>query len=291
MRTHQSEVGKLVEVYINPVQNAFGDPNKLSQQWEELFYHDAPDYPKAVEEYKNFEQILVGQGIKVSHFEADPNIKLDGIYARDAAIATDHGVIICNMGKEGRKGEPAMQRRVFEANGVKILGEITNPGTVEGGDVAWLDKNTLAVGHSYRTNEEGIEQLTALLEPKGIDVIPVDMPYFRGPDDILHLMSILSPVDHDLAVVYSPIMPISFRKLLIDLGYNFIEVPDSEYDSMGPNVLAIAPRVCLMVDGNPETEKRLKEAGCEVIKYKGDEISVKGTGGPTCLTRPMIREV
>ena len=291
MRTHQSEVGKLEEVYINPVQNAFGDPKKLQEQWKELFYHNIPDFDTSVEEYSGFEKILIENGIAVKHFEPDPKVMLDGIYARDAAIATDHGVIICNMGKAGRRGEPAMQKRVFEANGEKILGEITGNGTLEGGDVAWLDKNTLAVGHTYRTNEEGIEQLSSLLEPKGIDVIPVDMPHFRGPSDILHLMSILSPVDDDLAVVYSPIMPIAFRNLLHDIGYKFVEVPDSEYDSMGPNVLAIAHRKVVMVDGNPETEKGLRDAGCEVIKYKGDEISVKGTGGPTCLTRPMIREV
>ena len=291
MRTHQSEIGKIETVYINPVTNAYGEPDKVATQWKELHYNDVPDYKGAIEEYAAFEKILTDKGLEVKHFEADPYVMLDGVYARDAAIPTDHGIIICRMGKEGRKGEPAMQKRVFEKNGHKILGEIKAPGTLEGGDVAWLDKNTLAVGNSYRTNEEGIEQLTALLEPKGIDVIPVDMPHFRGPTDILHLMSILSPVDKDLAVVYSPIMPIAFRNFLMDIGYSFVEVPDSEYDSMGPNVLALAPRVCLMVDGNPETEKGLRDAGCEVIKYKGDEISVKGTGGPTCLTRPMIREV
>ena len=170
-----------------------------------------------------------------------------------------------------------------------MLGTITAPGTLEGGDVAWLDEHTLAVGHTYRTNEEGIKQLTTLLQPLGVEVITVPLPHYKGPEDVFHLMSILSPVDKDLAVVYSPLMPIVFRNLLLKRGYQLVEVPDEEFESMGCNVLALAPRECLMVDGNPKTKAALENAGCKVTVYKGEEISVKGGGGPTCLTRPIYR--
>ena len=216
---------------------------------------------------------------------------MDSIYCRDAAVATNGGMIICNMGKAGRKNEPLAEQLAFQSHGIKILGTITAPGTVEGGDVAWLDEHTLAVGHTYRTNEEGIRQLTALLQPLGVQVIVVPLPHYKGPSDVFHLMSILSPVDTDKAVVYSPLMPIVFRDELLNRGYRLIEVPDAEFESMGCNVLALAPANCLMVDGNPQTRKSLEAAGCSVTVYKGAEISVKGGGGPTCLTRPVERYV
>ena len=150
---------------------------------------------------------------------------------------------------------------------------------------------TLAVGHTYRTNKPGIEQLTALLKPLGVDVLEVQLPHYKGPSDVFHLMSILSPVDKDLAVVYSPLMPIPFRNELVARGFQFIEVADAEFDSMGCNVLAIAPREVIMVRGNPTTRKALIDAGCKVAEYDGQNISVKGGGGPTCLTRPIEREL
>ncbi len=162
---------------------------------------------------------------------------------------------------------------------------------MEGGDVAWIDSKTLAVGHTYRTNEAGINQLKNFLEPLGIDVLVASMPHYKGPADVFHLMSVLSPVDKDLAVVYSPLMPIAFRNTLLDKGFSFVEVPDSEWDSMGCNVLAIAPREVVMVKGNPITKHRLEQAGCIVWEYEGNEISVKGGGGPTCLTRPIERSI
>jgi N-dimethylarginine dimethylaminohydrolase len=215
---------------------------------------------------------------------------MDSIYCRDAAIATSKGMIICNMGKEGRKHEPLAQQKAYEAEGIPVLGVIKAPGTIEGGDVAWLDDKTLAIGHTYRTNEEGIAQITALLKPLGVEVITVPMPHYRGPSDVFHLMSVLSPVADNIAVVYSPLIPIVFRNELIKRGFELVEVPEAEFDSMGCNVLAIAPRTCLMVKGNPITKSRLEAAGCKVIEYEGAEISVKGGGGPTCLTRPVSRD-
>ena len=193
------------------------------------------------------------------------------------------------MGKEGRRNEPNAQLQIFKDNNISVLGQIKAPGTLEGGDVTWLDENTLAVGHTYRTNEEGIKQLKKLLEPKGVKIIVAELPHYKGQHDVFHLMSILSPIDAGLAVVYSPLMPINFRNYLIGKGFDFVEVPDDEFESMGCNVLAIAPRKCIMVAGNPKTQKLLEDAGCEVQLYSGNEISVKGGGGPTCLTRPLQR--
>ena len=147
----------------------------------------------------------------------------------------------------------------------------------------------MAVGHTYRTNQEGIRQLTTLLQPLGVEVITVPLPHYKGSSDVFHLMSILSPVDVNLAVVYSPLMPIVFRNFLLQRGHQLVEVPDEEFETMGCNVLALAPRECLMVAGNLRTKAALENAGCKVTVYKGKDISVKGGGGPTCLTRPIYR--
>ncbi len=289
--TCHSEVGKIKSLFIKNVQQAFISDAHIEQYWKELNYLGKPGLNTALEEYKIFESILRDQGAEIIHLSQDDSVNMDSIYCRDAAIATDGGMIICNMGKAARVNEPLAAKKAFEKKGMAILGSITAPGTLEGGDVAWLDEHTLAVGHTYRTNEEGIRQLTALLQPLGVLVITVPLPHYKGPADVFHLMSILSPVDTDLAVVYSPLMPIAFRNYLLQSGYQLVEVPDEEFDSMGCNVLAMAPRVCLMVEGNPKTKKALEDAGCKVILYKGEAISVKGGGGPTCLTRPVYRYI
>jgi N-dimethylarginine dimethylaminohydrolase len=287
--TCQSETGKIKSVYIKRAADAFIDEATLREQWEALHFLDKPVLGNAMAEYDVFESLLAQGGAEIHHFPQDRRVNMDSIYCRDAAIATDHGIILCQMGKAARAGEPSVQGSAFQAAGLTLLGEIQAPGTLEGGDVAWLDEHTLAVGHTYRTNEEGIRQLTALLIPFGVTVLPVALPHYKGPGDVFHLMSILSPVDKDLAVVYSPLMPIVFRNLLLGRGYTLVEVPEEEWDSMGCNVLALAPRECLMVAGNPQTQAALEAAGCTVHAYVGAEISVKGGGGPTCLTRPLLR--
>ena len=287
--TCHSDIGKIKSLFIKNVQQAFINEEHIEQHWKQLNYLGKPVFNKAMEEYKIFESILQEQGGELLYLPQDESVNMDSIYCRDAAIATDKGMIICNMGKAARMHEPLAEKKAFEKNGIAVLGTITGTGTLEGGDVAWLDEHTLAVGHSYRTNEEGIRQLTVLLQPLGVEVITVPLPHYKGPSDVFHLMSILSPVDVNLAVVYSPLMPIAFRNLLQQRGYQLVEVPDEEFESMGCNVLALSPRVCLMVDGNPGTKAALENAGCKVIVYKGDEISVKGGGGPTCLTRPVYR--
>ncbi len=287
--THHSEYLKLASVYIKPAKEAFESDNSLEHQWSALNYVSKPDFNLALNEYEKFESIFKENDIDVHHFSFNKKVKIDSIYCRDASIATDFGVIICNMGKAGRVHEPKAQLEEYQKQNISVLGMIESPGTLEGGDVAWLDEKTLAVGHTYRTNDEGIKQLKNLLEPKGIQIVVADLPHYKGTKDVFHLMSILSPVDRDLVVVYSPLMPIRFRNELLERGFNLIEVPENEFESMGCNVLAISPRNCVMVDGNPTTKKRLENAGCKVTTYSGEEISVKGGGGPTCLTRPLAR--
>ena len=221
-------------------------------------------------------------------FPADDELTLDAIYVRDASLLTPRGVVLCRMGKETRLREPEAQERAFRAAGVPVLGFVEPPGKLEGGDLVWFDERALAVAHGYRTNPFGIEQLRKLVGPE-VDVVVVPLPHYRGPGDVFHLMSIISPVDRDLAVVYSPLMPVPFRDWLLDREYQLVEVPDEEFGTMGANVLALAPRTCLMLAGNPRTRAALERAGAEVTEYEGNEISVKGAGGPTCLTRPMTR--
>jgi len=287
--TYHSEYLKLASVYLKSAESSFRSEKKLTKQWKELQFLTKPNFEESLKEYHAFQLFFTNKNIETCFFPADQKTWIDSIYCRDASIATDFGMIICNMGKNGRIQEPKAQLETYLQNNVKILGEITFPGTLEGGDVAWLDQKTLAVGHTYRTNDQGIRQLKALLDPKGIEVIVVELPHYKGKEDVFHLMSILSPVDKNLAVVYSPLMPIKFRNQLLERGFELIEVPDEEFESMGCNVLAVAPRDCLMVDGNPITKKLLEQAGCQVVAYKGNEISVKGGGGPTCLTRPLKR--
>ena len=289
--TAHSEYQTLLEVYLKPAEAAFVDQGFISSQWKGLNYLGQPDFQNSLDEYSGFQTYLKSIGAEIRHFPKAHGVSMDSIYCRDSSIITDFGVIICNMGKDGRVSEAEAVKAHYQGQGLTIFGHILSPGTVEGGDVAWLDQETLAIGLGYRTNPEGISQMRELLEPRGVEVVQVDLPHYKGPSDVFHLMSILSPVDHDLAVVYSPLMSVAFRENLIDRGIQLVEVPDEEFDSMGCNVLAVAPRKCMMVAGNTITANRLRDAGCEVFEYEGQDISVKGGGGPTCLTRPMRRGV
>jgi N-dimethylarginine dimethylaminohydrolase len=289
MVTAQTEYGRLKSVYLKKAGDAFVSNDRIATEWKSLHYLGIPDLNRSIEEYREFESFFQKRGVEIHYFPMDETVTMDSIYCRDAAIATDQGMVLCSMGKEGRVREPRAAQQSFEAAGMKILGSISHPGTLEGGDTAWLDERTLAVAHSYRSNEEGIRQLESLLRPAGIELVVVPLPHYRGSADVFHLMSVLSPVDRNLAVVYSPLLPIVFRKFLLDRGFGLVEVPDAEFESMGCNVLALAPGECLMVDGNPLTRAALEKAGCSVISYSGHDISIKGGGGPTCLTRPVWR--
>jgi N-dimethylarginine dimethylaminohydrolase len=283
-----SEYGRIRRLALRRPGDSFVDQGHLDSQWQRLNYTARPDFAGAEAEYDNLVRILRDQDSEIDFLPADPALTIDSIYVRDAAIVSPAGVILCNMGKPDRRGEPAVAGAAFRKLGVPVVGAIAGEGRLEGGDLIWLDDRTLAVGHTYRTNDEGIRQLRALVGAD-VDVVVADMPHYRGRADVFHLMSVISPLDRDLALVYSPLMPIRFRDWLIARGIRLVEVPQAEFDSMGCNVLAIAPRRCVMLKGNPETRAALIAAGAEVIEISGSEISEKGQGGPTCLTRPLLR--
>lgn len=285
-----SEVDPLTQVIVKHPRDAFVGPETIAAQWAALNFAAPPDLGRAEREYDRFLEQLQSTGATLITLPRDDHTTLDSIYVRDASIVGPRGLILCRMGKPSRSGEPpALEAVLRELGSVPIGGRIEPPGTLEGGDVVWLDSRTLAVGRGYRTNADAIRQLRALLEDTVLVEVP--LPHWRGPGGVMHLMSLISPVDHDLALVYSPLLPVPFREWLLDRGVHLVEVPDEEFGSMGPNVLALAPRRCLMLAGNPRTRAALEHAGCEVLEYEGNEISVKGFGGPTCLTRPLARSV
>lgn len=285
--TAQNETAALAACVLMDPRTAWRSQEHVDAQWHDLGFTGRPDHARACDEHDAFAAVLEGQGVRVQGVPAASDLTLDAIYVRDASVVSDRGVVLCRMGKTARRGEPAAQGELFEALGIPVLGGIRGPGRLEGGDCVWLDGATLAVGLGYRTNAEGARQLGDLLGP-GVEIVTVPLPHWRGPGDVFHLMSILSPLDDDLALVYSPLMPVPFREGLRSRGYEFVEVPDEEVD-MGANALALGPRRCLLEAANTRTRGRLESAGVEVIVYDGAEISRKGLGGPTCLTRPIER--
>jgi len=284
----QSEVLSLKHVLLKHPGDAFGDPETMTEEWQELNYLKMPDLERAREEHQGFRELLERLGASVELLPAVPETGMDSIYVRDAALMTDRGAILCKMGKEARAGEPQAQGAHYERMEIPVLGEITGNGRLEGGDFLWLDEKTAAVGRGYRTNDEGIRQLRGFLGEE-VELLVVPLPHWKGPSDVFHLMSVISPIAEDLALVYSPLLPVPFREFLLARGMELVEVPDEEFESMGCNVLALAPRMCVALEGNPVTREGLESAGAQVHTYRGEEISVPGSGGPTCLTRPLVR--
>lgn len=278
----QDQTSPLRRVYVRAPDSA-DLPAWLAYGWR-----SEPDAARAALEHEALRAVLedVGATVEIgsSRVEGDP----DAIYAYDPVLMTDAGAILLRPGKEGRRGEPDAVGDDLVGLGVAIAGRVEAPGTAEGGDLFWLDRSTLLAGRSYRTNDDGISQLRALLSPS-IDVCSFDLPHLHGRDECLHLMSFISPLDADLAVAYLPMVPVRLMEMLRDHGIHLVEVPDDESVTMGPNVLALGPRLVLALDGNPETRRRMERAGVDVRTYVGAEISRKGDGGPTCLTRPLER--
>ena len=285
----RSETSPIRSLLLKHPREAWLGQEDIRDQWKALGYTEEPDFAKAVAEYDRFVDILRGIVADVHFLPADARTGLDSIYVRDAACVAGHGVILCRMGKPLRAAEPGAVGDFYAKAGWPVLGRIREPGTLEGGDVAWLDGKTAAVGHGYRTNAEGIRQFRDLVAEEGCEVIEVPLPHWDGPGDVLHLMSMLSPVDEGKLLVYSRLLPVPFRKRLLEMGFALLEVPDEEYATMATNVLAVAPGQCVALAGNPLTSNVLARAGIEVSTYEGTEISRKGAGGPTCLTRPLLR--
>jgi dimethylargininase len=254
--------------------------------WQMCRWRGAPDPAGIAREHEAFCALLEDAGAEVLLAESAADGNPDAIYTYDPALVADDGALLLHPGKECRRAEVEALAEDFERAGVPIAGQLEDPEWAEGGDCCWLDERTLLVGCGYRTNEAGIARLRELLP--AVDVVAFDLPHWHGRDEVMHLMSLISPLAPDLAVVYAPLLPTRLAQLLEQRGIELVEVPDEEFDSMGSNVLALAPRVALAVEGNPRTRERMERAGVEVLTYRGEELS-KGDGGPTCLTRPLLR--
>lgn len=283
-----NEYGRITRIVLKHARDAFVDDRSIDAQWRDLNFTGRPDLHRAIAEYDALVRIIEEAGASIDWLPPDSRVTLDSIYVRDASVMTDRGAILCAMGKPQRAAEPDAQGDAFDAAAIPVIGRIAPPGRIEGGDVIWLDASTLVVGRGYRTNDDGIEQLKALLG-RSVDVVVVPLPHWSGEGDVMHLMSLISPIDEDLAVVYSRLLPVPFREWLLRRGMQLVEVPDQEFESMGTNVLALAPRRCVVVRGNPLTRAAMERSGVHVLDYEGAEISGKGAGGPTCLTRPIRR--
>jgi len=255
-------------------------------RWREYGWRTAPNHEAAAAEHEAFRGLLEEAGAEVIVSHHDPG-NPDAIYVYDPVLVGKDGAVLLRPGKEGRRGEPAAIAKPLAAAGVPIAAELDAPSLAEGGDTVWLDDQTLLVGIGYRTNDEAVPALQSAFP--GVAVIAFDLPHWNGTGEVMHLMSFISPLDRDLAVVYLRLAPVRLLRLLAERGISIVEVPDEEFESQGPNVLALGRRRALALAGNPETRRRMEKAGVEVTVYRGDEISRKGDGGPTCLTRPLLR--
>jgi dimethylargininase len=264
-------------------------PPVTEDEFSGFGYPRAVDHDRTQIEHEAFRALLAESGADVIIAGPDEAGLLDAIFAYDPSLMTDAGAVLLRPGKALRLAEVDLAERTYAELVIPVIGRIEAPGTVEGGDTLWLDERTLAVGRGYRTNSEGIRQLAALLAPYSIETITADLPHWRGPEECLHLMSFISPVADRLAVVYLPLMSVPFVQELQRREWSFIEVPDEEFETHGCNVLALAPMRVLVCEGSPVTRDRLRAAGCEVMTYVGNELSHNRAGGPTCLTRPILR--
>ncbi|QIB70544.1 amidinotransferase [Aminipila butyrica] len=285
----QSMVEEIQAILIKRPQEAFISQEHLDENWKNFKYFGCPDYATVLKEYEVFEQIIRKHVKEVYTLPADERTGLDSIYAHDPLKITKKGAIYFPMGKELRSKEYLATKAYLESIGIPTLGEIQAPGKMEGGDVLWIDEKTVAIGRGYRTNDEGIRQFKELTKDVVEEYIIIPMPHGDGVDACLHLMSIISFVDRDKAVVYSKYMPVFFREYLIDKGITLIEADDEEYDYLGTNLLALKPGQVVFIKGCPKVQKQLEDLGVEVLTYEGKELSYRGTGGPTCLTAPLYR--
>jgi N-dimethylarginine dimethylaminohydrolase len=283
-------IGNIRRILLKRPEDAFISQAHLAENYARFNYFGCPDFETVLREYDRFETIIKQHVEEVLYLPHDGRTGLDSIYTHDSLKITKQGAVYFNMGKELRRGEAGAAREFLESAGVPTCGVIEAPATIEGGDVLWIDEDTVAIGRGYRTNDEAIRSFIALTKDTVKEHIIVPMPHADGRDACLHLMSLISFVDTDKAVVYSKYMPVFFRELLIDRGFRLFEVSDEEYERLGSNLLALSPGKCVLIEGCPEIQGALEAAGVEIFTYPGSELSIKGTGGPTCLTCPVWRE-
>ncbi len=259
---------------------------EAGKRWQAYGWRAEPDATRLAAEHEALCELLAGAGAEVVVAEPladDP----DAVYAFDPAIVAERGIVLLQPGKEGRRAEVAAAETACLAAGLPVAGRLECSTTAEGGDFIRLDATTMLAGRSYRTSAIGIQAVARLLP--GVETIAFDLPHWRGETEVMHLLSLISPLDVDLAVAYLPLLPVRLAELCATRGIELVPVPDEEFHSMAANVLALAPRVALVLDGNPQTRRRLERAGVEVLSYRGEELSRKGDGGPTCLTLPLLR--
>ncbi len=280
----QSMVGDLKEVLVKKPDSIFADADP--KIWH---YTHSINLKRAQIEHQDLVRVLESNGVQVySHYENMKDLS-DAMFVHDPMLMTDAGAVILRMGKTLRQGEEAYMKRKMQDLGIPILGEIEEPGCVEGGDLIWLDDRTLLAGRGYRTNLAGILQLRELLQTHAIATLPFDLPYYEGPEACLHLQSLMSLVDVDLAVCYLPLMPAPLVDLLRKRKFEIIEVSEEEFKNYGTNILALKPKVVLTSNACPELKKRMEAKDIQVFTYSGEELTQKAEGGATCLTRPLQR--
>ncbi len=258
------------------------------QRWH---YAKPIDAAAMERQFDAFVALLEAEGATVHWLDDADDGLADSIFTYDPSFTIPSGAIVLRPGKELRSAEAELHRHFYDGR-MPVVGAIEAPGTVEGGDCCWLDETTIAVGRSYRTNEAGIEQLAAIVRAHGISVEAYDMPYFHGPEACLHLLSVVNPLDADLALVYAPLVPAALYERMRAMGYELLHVPEDEFTASGGlslNVLPVRPRRCLAIAGFPQTAAQMEAAGCEVITFEADELCLPCEGGPTCLTRPLLR--
>jgi dimethylargininase len=276
----QSMTAPLRRVLVRP-------PGTDFSRWREYGWLAEPDAKRIAEEHEDFRAALEASGAEVVVAAKAADENPDAVYVFDPAFVADAGAILLRPGKEARRGEVEALRADFDAAGVPIAAELTEPALAEGGDAFWLDERTLVVGLGYRTNDAGAAQLGAALP--SVEVVTVDLPHHHGRSHCMHMLTLISPLDTNLALVYLPLLPVRLVQLLEARGIELVEVPDEEFETMACNVLALGPRKALALEGNPETRRRMEAAGVDVRVYAGGELSRKGEGGPTCLTLPLER--
>jgi N-dimethylarginine dimethylaminohydrolase len=284
-----SMVGPLQRVLVcSPRAAGWDQPQRLAT-WRELGFHHTPDFEKAQSQHATLVRELQAAGAEVVELSSADDLSLDAVYAHDSSLATDFGLILMRPGKPNRVAEADRHRASAEALGIPAFGAIAPPGTTEAGDIVWLDAKTLLIGHGYRTNAAGIVQMRELLALKGVEVLSAPLPYGRGPSECLHLMSLISLLDDHTALVDLPWLAVETVELLAEHGFQFVEIDQSERETLACNVLALGGKRLLALEENRRTNDRLRRAGFDVRTFPGSEICINGSGGPTCLTRPLLR--
>jgi N-dimethylarginine dimethylaminohydrolase len=285
-----SMVGSLRRVLVCSPRNAGWNRIERAAGWQEFGFQRAPEFAKAQAQHDMLCRELETAGAEVVELPPAEDFSLDAVYAHDASLATDFGLIVMRPGKTNRVAEGGHHGSFSETLGIPTFGKITAPGTTEAGDMVWLDPRTLLVGHGYRTNAAGIRQMHDLLGPKGVEVLSAPLPYGPGPSACLHLMSLISLVDKQTALVDLPWLAVETVELLKARGFSFLEIDYSERDTLACNVLALGNKRLLAIEENRKTNARLRQAGFDVRTFPASEICINGSGGPTCLTRPLLRE-